>query len=113
MADKTKLKPMAIFKRKTKPKIKFPLGVFVHFHEKGWMYENGVKLWIENVCNRRPGGIRKERSLLGCDMCRSHLTENSKTRLSRTNTYIAVISDGLTSSLQPLDVSQKLTITIT
>ena len=75
MADGTKLKPMVIFKHKTKPQINFPSGIFVHFHERD---ENGVKLWINNVLNRRPGGIRKERSLLVWDMFRSHITENSK-----------------------------------
>ena len=35
IADGTKLKPMIIFKRKLMPKIKFPLEVFVHVHEKG------------------------------------------------------------------------------
>ena len=49
MADGTMYKPMVICKRKTKPKINFPSGVFVIFHEKGWMDENGEKLWIENV----------------------------------------------------------------
>jgi len=39
MADSTKLKPMIIFKRKLMPKIKFPLEVFVHVHEKDWMDE--------------------------------------------------------------------------
>ena len=96
MADRTKLKPMVIFKRKTKPKINFPSGVFVHFHEKGWMDENGVKLWIENVWNRRPSGIREERSLLVWDMLQSHITENSKAKLSRTNTDIVGIPGGLT-----------------
>ena len=38
-------------------------------------------------------------------MFRSHITENSKARLSRTNMDIAVIPGGLTSLLQPLDVS--------
>ena len=57
MADGTKLEPMVIFKRKTKPKITFPPGVLVHFHEKGWMDEGGVKLWIEKIWNRRPGGM--------------------------------------------------------
>ena len=105
MEDGTKLKPMVIFKRKTKPKITFPPGVLVHFHEKGWMDENGVKLWIENIWNRRPGGLRKERSLLVWYMFRSHITDNSKTRLARNNTDIAVIPGGLTSVLQSLDVS--------
>ena len=105
MADGTKLEPMVIFKRKTKPKITFPPGVLVHFHEKGWMDEGGVKLWIEKIWNRQPGGMRNERSLLIWDMFRSHITANSKTRLARNNTDIAVIPGGLTSVLQPLDVS--------
>ncbi|KAH1173359.1 hypothetical protein KIL84_017881 [Mauremys mutica] len=48
-ADGAKLRPMIIFKRKTMPKIKFPVGVFVHVNEKGWMDEEGVKLWLDNV----------------------------------------------------------------
>ncbi len=60
IADGTKLKPMVIFKQKTKPKMNFPSGVFVLVHEQGWMDENGIKLWLENVWNRRLGGIRKE-----------------------------------------------------
>ena len=43
-----------------------------------------MKLWMENVWSRCPGGIRKERSLLVWDMFRSHIKENSKARLSRT-----------------------------
>ena len=95
MADRTKLKPMVTFKRKTKPKVNFSSGVFVHCHEKGWMDENGVKLWIENAWIRRPGGIRKKRSLLVWDMFRSHITENSKAKLSGTNTDIVGIPGGL------------------
>ena len=49
LADGTKLKPMIIFKRKTQPKEKFPPGVVVHHHPKGWMDEDGMKLWIEKV----------------------------------------------------------------
>ena len=105
MADGTKLKPMVIFKRKTKPKITFPPGIFVHFHAKGWMDEDGVKLWIDNIWNRRPGSMRNEHNLLVWDMFRSHITAKSKTRLARSSTDIAVIPGGLTSVLQPLDVS--------
>ena len=36
-ADGGKLPPMVIFKRKTMPKDKFPPGVVVHVHPKGWM----------------------------------------------------------------------------
>ncbi len=34
---------MIIFKM---PKEKIPEGIVVHVHEKGWMDENGMKLWI-------------------------------------------------------------------
>ena len=105
IANGEKLRPMVIFKRKTLPKLKFPSGVFVHVHEKGWMDEEGVKLWIQHVWNMRPGGLTKKRSLLVWDMFRSHLTEKTKRRLQASNTDTAVIPGGLTSVLQPLDVS--------
>ena len=104
MADRTKLKPMIIFKRKTMPKLKFPAGVYIHVHEKCWMDEEGVKLWLENVWNRRPGGNGKDRSMLVWDMFRSHLTPATKKRLARIKTDQAVIPGGLTSLVQPLDV---------
>lgn len=77
-ADGAKLRPMIIFKRKTMPKIKFSVGVFVHVNEKDWMNEEKVKLWLENVWSRRPGGLRRERSLLVWDMFRAHLTPSTK-----------------------------------
>uniref|UniRef100_K7FGA6 HTH CENPB-type domain-containing protein n=1 Tax=Pelodiscus sinensis TaxID=13735 RepID=K7FGA6_PELSI len=98
-ADGAKLRPMIIFKRKTMPKIKFPVGVFVHVNEKGWMDEG-----LDNVWSRRPGGLRQERSLLVWDMFRAHLTTSTKKRLARINTDAAVIPAGLTSLVQPLDV---------
>ena len=45
MADGTKLKPMVIFKCKTMTKDKFPHGIVVHVHPKGWMDE----VWNEKV----------------------------------------------------------------
>ena len=48
---------------------------------------------------------KKGTKSIGLGYVRSHITENSKARSSRTNTDIAVIPGGLTSSLQPLDVS--------
>ena len=46
MADGTPLKPMVIFKRRTIPKGNFPTNVVLHVHPKGWMGEEGIKLWI-------------------------------------------------------------------
>ena len=104
LVDATKLKPMVIFKRKTQPKEKFPPGVVVHHHHKGWMDEDGMKLWIEKVWRSRPGGLLRKRSLLVWDSFRAHLVDPVKQALRQTNTDIAVIPGGLTSILQPLDV---------
>lgn len=104
MADGTKLKPMVIFKRKTLPKQKFPKGVVVHVHEKGWMDEQGLKIWLKQVWCSRPGGLRKEKSLLVWDMFKCHLMDSVVAQLRSQKTDIAVIPGGLTSIVQPLDV---------
>lgn len=49
-----------------------------NFHEKAWMNETGIKLWINNMWNRRPGGLAKRESLLVWDMFWSHITEFEK-----------------------------------
>ena len=49
MADGTKLPPMVIFKRKTMPKEKFPVGVIVHVHQKGWMDTDGMMIWLQKA----------------------------------------------------------------
>ena len=105
LADGTRLKPMVIFKRKTIPKEKFPPGVIIHCHPKGWMDEAGLKVWIQKVWSARPGGLLRKRSLLIWDSFRAHLVDSVKEALRKTNTDIAVIPGGLTSVLQPLDVS--------
>ena len=105
MADGTKLPPMLIFKRKTKPPGTFPPGIIVHQHEKGWMDEAGTKLWLEKVWQRRPGGLRRRKALLVWDSFKAHLTEDVTRSVEATNTDIAVIPGGLTGILQPLDVS--------
>ena len=104
MAHGTKLKPMVVFKRKTMPKLKFPAGVVVHVHPKGWMDEDRVKLWTGKVWKKRPGGLMKTKSLLVWDMFKAHVTEKSKDYVKRMNIDLAVIPGGLTSVVQPLDV---------
>ncbi|CAL4062438.1 unnamed protein product, partial [Meganyctiphanes norvegica] len=103
-ADGTKLLPMVIFKRKTMPKEVIPNGVVVHVQEKGWMDENGIKLWIDKVWSRRPGGLLRKPALLVWDQFRAHKTETVKNNLKRIKTDLAVIPGGLTCQLQPLDV---------
>ena len=47
MVDRTKLKPVVIFKIKTMPKLKLSTGVFMQIQPKGWMDENGADMWIK------------------------------------------------------------------
>lgn len=104
-ADGTKLPPLLIFKRKTMPQEKIPTGIIVHVHDKGWMNENGMKLWFEKIWSRRPGGLLKKPALLVYDQFRSHITEATKQVAQDMKTDLAIIPGGLTSQLQPLDVS--------
>ena len=80
-ADGTKLKPMIIFKRKTQPKEKFSPYVVIHHHPKGWIDEDGLKLWIEEVVDRGSLEIKTWRvgeqgkslrlGIISCPPCRS------------------------------------------
>lgn len=104
-ADGSKLPPLLIFKRKTLPKCTIPHGMYIHVHPKGWMDGEGMKLWLQRVWSRRPGGLLKKSSLLVCDQFRAHITESAKILAAELKTHLAVIPGGLTSQLQPLDVS--------
>ena len=68
------------------------------------MDEEGVKIWIRNVWNKRPGSLRKEFSLLVWDMFKAHTTKVICNTLSDINAKAAVIPGGRTSVLQTLDV---------
>ena len=101
--DGSKLKPMVIFKRKTVPKINNKHGVVVSSQEKGWMDTEQMKVWIDKVWRWQFGGLRK--SLLVYDAFEAHVTDRVKALFKRERTDLAVIPGGLTSILQPLDVS--------
>ncbi|GES88802.1 pogo transposable element with KRAB domain [Rhizophagus clarus] len=77
--DGTKLPLLIIFKLKNIPRGNFPPGVIIRTNQKGWMNENEMLFWIENVWVKRVSAKKK--------------------------TDIAVISGGLISRLQPLDIS--------
>ena len=96
---------MVIFKRKTVPKINNKHGVVVSAQEKGWMNLDQMKVWIEKAWRSRIGGLRRRRSLLVYDAFEAHVTDPVKAAFKRENTDLAVIPGGLTSLLQPLDVS--------
>ncbi|CDW59472.1 Nup54 and DDE 1 domain containing protein [Trichuris trichiura] len=67
LANGMKLKPVVIFRRKGRPKEDFPSSSFVRFHENGWMDEQGVRLWIDNIWRKRPMDSNS-RSLLVCQV---------------------------------------------
>jgi hypothetical protein len=105
MADGVKLKPMVIFKWKTLPKkAKFPPGIIVRAHPKGWMDEDGVDCWLKNVWNRHPGALLCNKSMLVWDKFSSHLKDNVKKMAVGMRTDLSIIPGGLTCQLQPLDV---------
>ena len=105
LANGSKLKPIDICKRKTMPKEPIPSQIVVHVREKGWMDQVGMKLWNEKVWRRHEGGLLKKKSILVYDMFKTHLMDSIFFKLRDHNTDVAIIPGGLTSQLQPLDVS--------
>ena len=55
--------------------------------------------------SKHPGGLLKKPSLLVYDQFKAHVTESTKWLATKLKTHLAVIPGGLTSQLQPLDVS--------
>ena len=69
------------------------------------MDENETIYWLENVWNKRQGGLLKIPAMLIWDIFRAHKTDDVKKLDKKINTSLAVILGGLTSVWQPLDVS--------
>ena len=64
-----------------------------------------MKLWLEKMWSKRPGGLLKKPSLLVCDQLKAHVIESTKRLATKLKTHLSVIPGGLTSQLQSLDVS--------
>ena len=102
-ADGKKLKPFVVFKgvRPVAELMAVP-GVVVYFRHNGWMNEVLTKEWIDKVWGR----LNFQRRLLVWDAYRCHIMSTVTSHVDRsTNTDISVIPGGLTSHLQPADVS--------
>ena len=94
-----------VFKRKTLPKdLVLPRGIHVRAQAKGWMDESLVKDWLNSVWSK-VGRLLRKRNLLVWDSFRAHVSDNVKRVLKNSRTDVAVIPGGMTSLLQPLDVS--------
>ena len=87
------------------PKNIIPHGIYFHVHSTGWMDGEGMKLWLEKMWSKRPGGLLKKPSLLVRDQFKVHVTESTKRLASKLKTHLAVFPDGSNSQLQLLDVS--------
>src|SRR4051812_15187262 len=55
LADGTKLPPVIIFKLKKIPREEFPDGGIIRPNPQGWMNENEITWWIENIWTKRSG----------------------------------------------------------
>ena len=60
-------------------------------HEKGWMNEEGMKIWFNKVWSRRPGGLLKKPALLVFDHFKAHVTQSAKAIAADLKTQLAVI----------------------
>jgi hypothetical protein len=73
--------------------------------EKGWMTKEQMLQWLKIVWIRRPGAFLNQPSMLVLDIFKGHVTDSVKDQLRKMKTELIVILGGMTSVLQPIDVS--------
>ena len=102
MADGRKLKPYVVFKGVRAIPEMNTNGVVVALSKNGWMNEELTKDWVKRVW----GSLNFGRRLLMWDAYKCHITLEVRSYVNRhTNTDVSVIPGGLTSHLQPANVS--------
>ena len=103
MADGRKLKPFVVFKGvRAIPELSHVPNVVVALSRNGWMNEALTVQWIDSVWGR----LSFQRRLLVWDAYRCHMTEKVKDHIQRqTKSDTCLIPGGLTSQLQPADLS--------
>ena len=69
------------------------------------MNERNEAVFRESVVQASRWPSYKKASLLVCDQFKTHVTESTKRLATKLKTHLAVIPGGLTSQLQPLEVS--------
>lgn len=106
-ADGKKIKPMVIFKQKTRRGIPQRDDVYCTFQHKGYCDGERMMQWIEHCWNTRPVSeadrLRYE-SLLIMDSFEAHLLQSVKDALNAERTLVAIVPGGATSAVQPMDV---------
>jgi hypothetical protein len=63
--------------------------------------------WLKIVLSRRPGAFLNPPSMFVLDAFKGHVTDSMKDQLRKMKTELVVIPGGMTSVLQPKDVSFK------
>jgi len=103
MADGRKLKPFVVFKGvRAVPELMNSRGVVVALSRNGWMNEELTKDWVKRVW----GSLNFGRRLLVWDAYKCHIMDSVRSYVDKqTNSDVSVIPGGLTSHLQPADVS--------
>lgn len=100
-----KLKPMVIFKGATMPRQKMPTIVASTCNEKGWVDGDLIKYWVDKCFSTRPGVFSSKRSLLVVDSMVIHKKETFQNYIGKVGAHVAIIPNGLTSKLQPLNIA--------
>jgi len=81
------------------------MDVIVRAQEKGWMTEELMLEWLQIVWGRRPRAFLNQPSMLVLDAFKGHLTDSVKNQFRKMKTELLVNPYGITSVLQPTDVS--------
>lgn len=102
-----KLRPMLIFKNlKNVPKGNFPPECVITVAKGGSMTTTLMEQYVDSVWRTRPGSIFRNPALLVLDKHRSHTHDTTVQAFkSRQNTKCHFIPGGMTSLLQPCDLS--------
>ncbi len=103
MADKIKLPSLVIFKLKNISRCNFLSEVIIRANPIGWINENKMLYWIENVWVKCTT-LFNSQSLLILDSFSIHIVNFVKYRFNKKNTNIAIILRELISYLQPLNI---------
>ena len=61
--------------------------------------------WLKIVWSHRPGAFLNQPSVLVLDALKGHVTDSVKDQLCKMKTELLVIPGGMTSVLQPMDIS--------
>ena len=105
-ANGRKLPPLLILKRKTLLKSEaFLKDIIVRAQEKEWMTEELMLEWLKIVWGHRPRAFLNQPSMFVLDAVKGHLTDSMKNQLLKMKTELVVILGGMTSMLQPIDIS--------